>query len=105
MISATLTIKEGETMEDTVFQGIFSVISDEEDLMVLAHRPDVVETPLGVSKVRELWILENPAPCPNPECRSHRRHGVILLENGLVVICCNRCQSFIFIKITPEMLQ
>lgn len=86
------------SVEEMQYSGLF--IIQEENVILLADAPDWVRYPLTGEKmyIKSRWIAEQDITCPN--CGESGRHGLVILEDSLVIVCCSACKQFTWAEIS-----
>lgn len=83
-------------VDEIQFSGLF--IFQEDNMLVIASRPDWVRHPDGSKLyIKDMFVLQEGGRCP--ECGASGKHGVVVLENDLMIVCCTECKQFVWCSI------
>lgn len=85
------------SVDEMQYNGLF--IIQDEDMLVVADAPDWVRYPITGEKlyIKHRWVADQDVRCPN--CGESGRHGLITLENDLIIVCCKVCKKFTWVEI------
>lgn len=83
-------------VDEMPFDGLF--IIQNENMLMIANRPDWVRHQDG-SKiyVKDMFVLQEKGRCPG--CGAYGKHGVIVLEDSLMIVCCVECKQFVWCRV------
>lgn len=85
------------SVEDMQFGGLFVVQQD--NMVLLSNGPDWVRHPTTQEKVYILsrYVSEQDVKCPS--CGEYGRHGLVILEQNWIVVCCKACKQFVWCRV------
>lgn len=90
-ISQTVTVGEMQ------FGGLF-ILQEDNMLVVMDRPPDWVIDPQGVKVyIKHMFVPEKEVPCP--KCKAMGKHGVVVLKDNRLIVCCRSCNEFVWCKI------
>ena len=94
------TMSTEEFMQD-MFSGMFVFDGTDEigeSCLIVSTRPDWVIYPETGEKmyVLDMFVMDKEAVCPNPDCGEDARHGLVVLKNGMYIVCCPKCKMSMF---------
>lgn len=90
-------ISQDVSVNDMQFSGLFTIQQD--NMLLLSNGPDWVRHPITQEKVYILnrYVPEQDVRCPG--CGEYGRHGLVILEQNLLVVCCKCCKKFTWCRI------